>query len=405
MWVLQAGSFVNAFGNGVVFPFLLIYLHNVRGFALGTSGLALATTGVAALAVGPVVGALVDRVGARTMLAAAMVLSAVGFGLYPLVRSPWHAFALAIVAGAGNGAFWPAQSTLLAALSEREGRHTVYAMQRVTNNLGIGLGGVAGGLIATTAHPGTYTALFLLDAVTFVLYLATLVVVPAPSRRVDEPRERRGYSVVLRDRVLVAFLLLDTLLVATGFAFSMDLLPVFAKNHAGVDEQGIGLIFLANTLVIVVVQLPISQWLEGRRRMAAYALEAALWTGSWLIVLAAGIWLKATPATVAFAVAIGIFGVGECFHGTVRGALLADMARPGLLGRTMALSAFSFQTGTAAGRAVGGFVLAAWPLGLWVLAAAVAATGGLVALALERSIPAEIRRTPRRLDPAPAGAA
>ena len=35
VYVLQAGGLLNAFGNGVVLPFLIIYLHNVRGISLG----------------------------------------------------------------------------------------------------------------------------------------------------------------------------------------------------------------------------------------------------------------------------------------------------------------------------------------------------------------------------------
>jgi MFS family permease len=63
LWPLLSGSFANAFGNGVVFPFVLIYLHNVRGISLGVAGLAIATAGVASLVAGPVAGALIDRAG------------------------------------------------------------------------------------------------------------------------------------------------------------------------------------------------------------------------------------------------------------------------------------------------------------------------------------------------------
>jgi hypothetical protein len=31
VWVLQAGGLANSFGNGIMLPFLIIYLHNVRG--------------------------------------------------------------------------------------------------------------------------------------------------------------------------------------------------------------------------------------------------------------------------------------------------------------------------------------------------------------------------------------
>jgi len=38
VWVVQAGGVVNALGNGVVFPFAVIYLHNVRGISFADAG-------------------------------------------------------------------------------------------------------------------------------------------------------------------------------------------------------------------------------------------------------------------------------------------------------------------------------------------------------------------------------
>src|SRR5689334_16984089 len=110
---LQLGGLCNAFGNGVVLPFTLIYLHNVRGISLAVAGLVLATNATVALVSTPIGGHLVDRFGGRRTLATALVLLAVGFGAYPFVHEPWQAFAAAAVTGVGNGFFWPAQSTLL----------------------------------------------------------------------------------------------------------------------------------------------------------------------------------------------------------------------------------------------------------------------------------------------------
>ena len=63
VWILQAGGLVNMFGNGVIGPFLIIYLHNVRGLSLGVAGLVVATGSLAAFASGFVGGALADRLG------------------------------------------------------------------------------------------------------------------------------------------------------------------------------------------------------------------------------------------------------------------------------------------------------------------------------------------------------
>jgi len=65
VYVLQAGGLLNAFGNGVVLPFLFIYLHNVRGISLGVAGLAAATQSAAALASGFLGGTLSDRAGPK----------------------------------------------------------------------------------------------------------------------------------------------------------------------------------------------------------------------------------------------------------------------------------------------------------------------------------------------------
>ena len=83
--------------------------------------------------------------------------------------------------GIGNGLFWPAQSTLITLLTPRERRHNAFAMQRVVMNLGIGLGALVGGLIATTSRPATFDVLYVANAATFVIYLAVLLIwVPDP---------------------------------------------------------------------------------------------------------------------------------------------------------------------------------------------------------------------------------
>ena len=37
----------------------------------------------------------------------AMLVSVVGFAGYAFVPEPWHAFALGVLMGLGNGIFWP----------------------------------------------------------------------------------------------------------------------------------------------------------------------------------------------------------------------------------------------------------------------------------------------------------
>ena len=58
-------------------------------------------------------------------------------------------------------------------------------------NLGIGLGAAVGGLIATTADPGSFTRMFLFDAATFLVF-AALLLFGVTSRRRPKPRSARS---------------------------------------------------------------------------------------------------------------------------------------------------------------------------------------------------------------------
>jgi predicted MFS family arabinose efflux permease len=174
--------------------------------------------------------------------------------LFPLIREPWHAFVLIAVEGAGTACFWPGQSTLLSKLAG-DRNSSAFALQRISMNLGLGLGGVVGGLIATTHHPESFTLLFLLDAATFVVFVGILATVREPRGDAGPGEDApAGYRAVLGDRNFLALLGLNVLFVAVGYEV-FALLPPFAKNYADVSERWVGFIWLANTLLIVVIQL------------------------------------------------------------------------------------------------------------------------------------------------------
>lgn len=404
--LLQLGGLVNFFGSGLAIPFLFIYLHNVRGIGLDTAGLILAANGVAGLVVGPTAGALVDRIGGRWTLAGALLLQAGGYALYPLIREPWHGFAASAIVGVGIGTFWPAQSSLIASLTPTDRRAAAFAVQRVTMNLGFGLGGLVGGLVATTSDPTTFTIIFLLDAASFVAYLGVLPRVPEPRGAVAAAPTHSSagsYRDVLRNRVFLGVVAINVLLIAGGMA-QLGSFPVYAKNEAALTERTIGFVYFLSTIVIVLAQLPVAKLLEGRRRMPALALLGASWAAAWLLFPVGAVFADGTGTAAVFALAAALFGFGACLHGAVHAPLVVDLADGAILGRYLAVSSMSWEVGFAVGPAGAGLVLALWPHGLWLLAAGVCVAAGVAAVALEPRLPGEARRTPARRQAAVAAA-
>ena len=395
VWLTQAGGVVNSLGNGIVFPFIVIYLHNVRGISFAAAGLALSVGAVAALGAGFSAGTIVDRVGGRNTLLLGLLLQAVTFALFPLVRNAWHAFALLALEGAGTACFWPGQSTLLSRLTPTLKTHSAFALQRVSMNLGLGIGGVVGGMIASTRHPGSFTTLFVVDAATFFVFIAVLSTIHEPRAREPEDGDEseHGYGAVFRDRSFVWLLVLNVIFVAVGYEV-FALLPPFAKNYADVSERWVGTMWLANTLLIVLIQLPVSKALEGRRRMAALALMSVLFALAALIVLAGGIWFTGTAAALVFVCATLVFGVGETLQGPTQAPLVADLAPDHLRGRYFALGSISWSAGSILGPAVGGPLLGWHPLAVWPLAAGISLLAAVGCLELERRLPDRVRRSP-----------
>ena len=205
--------------------------------------------------------------------------------------------------------------------------------------------------------------------------------------RIDEPG-RRTRSAQL------GLLGLNVVFVAGAVALLVGLLPVYAKQEAGVGEDAIGLLFLLNSLLIVGAQVPVAAAQAGRRRMRALARMGMLFAAAWVLVLAAGLAGGGPASLAALVIAIGAFSLAECLYDSVQGPLTADLAPGETTGRYLALNGFSWQLGFIAGPAIGAAILAAEPHALWLAAAAACSLGALGALVLEPFLPDGVRRTP-----------
>src|SRR5690242_17250107 len=136
--ILQAGNALNYFGYGLVLPFEIIYLYQVRGFSTSTAGLVLATTMGTSAIITPPTGALLDRYSAKALVIAGSLASALGYAGFAFVERPWQALGCSIVGGAGLGSSGTANRTLLVRLITPEQRPAAFALNRVAGNFGIG---------------------------------------------------------------------------------------------------------------------------------------------------------------------------------------------------------------------------------------------------------------------------
>src|SRR3954469_13729762 len=126
--ILQAGNALNYFGYGIVLPFEIIYLHQIRGFPTSTAGLVLAATMGTSAIVTPPAGALLDRSSAKAIVVAGSVASALGYAGFAFVEHPWQAFACSVIGGAGLGAAGTANRTLVVRLVTPEQRAAAFAL-------------------------------------------------------------------------------------------------------------------------------------------------------------------------------------------------------------------------------------------------------------------------------------
>src|SRR5580658_7896733 len=202
--ILQAGNALNYFGYGLILPFEIIYLHQIRGFSTSTAGLVLAATmGTAAIATPPT-GALLDRYSAKGIVVAGSLASALGYAGFAYVDHPWQAFACSIVSGAGIGAAGTANRQLTIRLVTREQRAAAFALNRVAGNFGLGAGAtVAGFVVASAQRLSSFQTLYLFDAVTYAAFaLIVLAAVPSPRAETVTATDANGtgFRAVARDR-------------------------------------------------------------------------------------------------------------------------------------------------------------------------------------------------------------
>jgi len=396
---------VETLGTGLVLPFGFIYLHEVRGFSIETAGSLLAVPAIVGMAVVGPAGALIDRLGARRIILAGMTAQMLGNVLLAFSSTPLMAAVAMGLLGAAGGVFWPGFNAMIGAVVPSGIRQRYFGVNFTLVNLGIGLGGLLAGSIVDVHRPGTFVAVYLGNAIS---YLAPLAVLLGPLRHVsgrvappvgehDSAPVRTSYLDVLRDTAIVPVIALTFLSAFVGYAQFAAGFTAYARLVGEVSTRTIGYAFAANTVTIVLLQLLVLQRIEGRRRTRVILVLSALWAVSWLMTGLTGLLPGGPTAAVLIIGSFAVFGLGETLLQPTIPAITNDLSPDHLRGRYNAVMAGAFQLAAITGPVVAGLMLGARHnaafIGMLMLGCGAMA---LIAFAVERRIPAQANgiRTP-----------
>jgi MFS family permease len=390
---LFLGQFLNALGNGLTLALLIVYLSTVREIPLGVATALLAWQAVLALLISPISGTLVDRFGPRPVLLSAVLVEAVGIFSYGFVTSAGTAFLAMTVVAVGGAGIWGPSSALTARIVAPSDRPTAFGFGFMLLNLGLGLGGLISSTIVDLDDPSTFVRLYTYTSLAYIaLFVAVLSMGNVGRTPVLDPGadpsdaasgtspapEAGGWMDVLRDRTLLRFAAAGLLMLTFGYGSIDAGASVFITDFVGLPARYIGIVFAANTAVIVISQLFVLSVVKGRSRARVLAGVGVMWAISWLLFGSA----LATDGWVAIGMlilAMCVFALGETMWSPTAPALLNDLAPEHLRGRYNAFQSVLWGVSGALGPLLTGLFLSARLGGVWT---ATLAIGCLLAAAI-----------------------
>ena len=348
-------------------------------------------------------GTLIDKYGARAVLLAGLTAMIAGCTLLAYATHPAVAAVALVLIGVNFGVSWPGFNALIAAVVDGDLRQQYFGVNFALVNLGIGIGGIIGGFYVDVHSPETFTVIFLVDAISCLVPVALLL---GPLRHVrtqaepsDDAPSAGSYREILRQPAVLWLTLLTFLAMFIGYGQMEAGFPAYARQVAEVSTRVIGLSFAVNTAVIVLLQFTVLKRISGRRRTRVMMVMALVWALSWLILGAAGLLPDSLAAAIGVLAFMGVFAFGETLLQPTVPAVYNDLASDHNRGRYNAINSAAFQGGAITGPIAAGLLLDQG-LGEWYIAIMVVGCLGIgvLALALERRIPATANGVPAPVD-------
>jgi predicted MFS family arabinose efflux permease len=355
VWIIAATTLVNRAGM-MALPFLVLYLTRHLQIPASLAGLTVSAYGLGGLLTASYAGRLADRVGPFTVMRWSLGLSGTLLLLIPLAKNFALIVALVFVWAVIAEAMRPATMSALSYAAPPERRKAAIALNRLAVNVGMSIGPAVGGFLAMVSFP----LLFIIDGATSLAAAAVLAwllrkrgSIARAHAELTTTAEREavfsGASVVWRDRTVLTFFACAVLINAV-FAQNQGAMPLYIVRDLGYPEAFYGGLFVLNTLIIILLEVPLNtsmaHWPNGKSNALA-AVLVALGFG--------GLAIAQTPLPIALTVVLWTFG--EMIFYPTSTAHVADLAPKGRIGEY--LGAFSATISLS-------FIVGPW-FGVWLL--------------------------------------
>ncbi len=372
-WLLSFVSLINRSGTMVI-PFLTIYLTEEKGWTLGQASWAMMAFGIGSVAGSYSGGVLTDRIGYYPVQFWSLLLGGIMFILLQFTEGLWQTCAMIFMVSVSSEAFRPATMSGIGAYSKPENRMRSISLLRLAINLGYAVGPAMGGLLSDSF---SWSAVFWADGLTCIAAaFAFRAFLPKKEPdKVESKTEQANAPSPWKDRRYLAFLMI-LLLTAIAFMQFLSTLPVFYRQDMGLSKTQIGILTTINGLLIVLLELPLVNQLEGRRHRLDYVRWGALLYGLSYLVFQ----LPGAPILIAL-LSIVIITFGEILNMPFSNAYAMTRSEPANRGRYMGMFSMTYSVSNIFAPLVGMQIAARWGFGiLWYAMAGlcVVAYGGYV---------------------------
>ncbi|MEV8475739.1 MFS transporter [Streptomyces sp. NPDC051173] len=379
---LAVSTLVGQTGGGLFLPVSALFFTRSVGLAPSQVGVGLAVAGLIGLAAAVPIGRIADRFGPRGTYAVTLLGQAAATASFALVHSLWAFILTNTVAALAQRGGNAARGAVIGGVGQGEERVRLRAMLKSVTNTGLSVGTALAALALAADSRSAYLTVVFLNAASYVCAALPLLRVP-PVEAAGTGPSAPPRRAVLRDR---RYTLVTVLCGITSIHYDVLSLglPLWIAGHSGAPRWSISAVIMANTVLVVLLQVPFSRG-TGEVPAAAAAVRRSgwvLWAG-WAVIACTAFATSPALAFVLLVVGMVLHTAGELWHSAGSYGLSYELAPAGShgeyqgffsLGRgaTAALAPMVVTTVCLADgarwRAVSGWLL----LGLVVAAAAAA---------------------------------